>query len=82
MSAPRLSKRAHAAIARLRGGQLLCAQADHTEAGVRAGGLTFWIEPSGKRMGPATARELIENGIVRPQADALLPKTSQSWRLA
>ena len=81
MSAPRLSKRAQAAIGRLTGGQLLCAQADHTEAGIRAGGLTFWVEPGGKRVGPATARELIENGVVRPQADALLPETSQSWRL-
>ena len=82
MSAPCLSKRAQAAVDRLAGGRTLCARTDRTEEGIRSGGLMFWLEPGGQSVGPSTARELIEKGVVKPQQDGLLPDAPQSWRLA
>lgn len=66
-------------VAMMRGGSLLCAGV--TPAG-GDGGKRWWLEPSGRRVGPATAQKLIETGVVVSQGDGLLPDAPQSWRLA
>lgn len=78
----RLSKRAQSLLVRLDASKTLCACCDRTEEGISKGGLFYWIEPDGKRVGPSTARELIQSGLVKPAHDGLFDGASQTWRLA
>lgn len=72
------TKRAEKLLAKL-AGQTLHARSDDREQGMRRGGLAFWLEPSGRSVGPATAKEVIGLGCLEP-LDGLFPDTPQSWR--
>ena len=75
----KLGKRAETVVATLSTGAHLCSGV--TPQGGE-GGKVFWLEPSGKAVGPITARKLIGLGLVVPQNDDLFIDAPQSWRLA
>ena len=71
-------------LAKLETGQgLLCrTSADTDEAVTKGGGYLYFIEPGGKKASPASAKILIDSGLVSPQPDGLFDGISQTFRVA
>lgn len=77
---PELSFHARILAGWLMSGHFLRAQIDNTEEGAANGGMLYWIDPTGKKCGPKSARELIAKGKVEPLEDGLFPGFDQSFR--
>ncbi len=76
----KLTKRHERALSRIAKNGPLRRQADATEAGAIGGGYIFWTDRDGKRMPPASCRQLIEQGLLVPLQDGLFDGSmSQSF---
>ena len=73
MTKQRLGKRVHDVVNRMRQGEVLCSQFS------QADGLSFWLEPSGRSVGPQTARKVVNLPSVEGARDCLLGN-SQTYR--
>lgn len=77
-----VSKRAEPILEQMKCGQVLRAQVDAREEVVAKGGLFFWLEPSGRRVGPQAAKEVTRLPYIEALADGLFADCPQSWRYA
>lgn len=66
-------KRVSTALLRLKQGEALHAQ-------LTGDGIAYWLEPSGRSVGPVTAGRLIGLSCVKPQNDTLFDTVSQTYR--
>lgn len=73
MRKERHTKRRDRVLLRMSKGDTLCCQtnADETQ---------WWLEPSGKTVGPVTASKIVNYPGVEPLNDALFEGMSQSYR--
>lgn len=82
MEVNELPKYAQKALGRLRAGVLLCRTSAQTEeAMTKGGGYLYTLEPGGKKFPSASAKLLIDHGLVRPREDGLLPGASQTFEV-
>jgi hypothetical protein len=72
------SKRVERLLLAMEKGRVLCSGV--TPRGGE-GGIAYWLEPTGKRVGPDTARTAMAQGLVVPQGDGLFADAPQTWRL-
>lgn len=78
----RLSHHEKLLLAKIGAGQLCC-EVDQTQAGIDSGGYRYWIEPGGKSAGPASAKALIEKGLLKPLPTGLFADAqAQQWAVA
>lgn len=52
------------------------------EAVLKGGGFLFSTEPGGRKFPTASGKLLIDKGLVRPNADGLLPEVAQTFTVA
>jgi hypothetical protein len=71
------TKRRDALMARMRKGEILCREVSREEAG----GHRYWLEPSGRPVGPWTAAKAIGLPEVVEHSGGLLEGSAQSWRV-
>jgi hypothetical protein len=76
----KLPKRVQAVIATARAGQKVCKFLRQKETGETE--VNFFFEPSGKRIGPATAARAVASGLLVPSHDGLFDGTDQTWTAA
>jgi len=78
-----LPKRVVTVLERLRRGETLCRSFRPRAVG-EAGDVTlFWLEPSGRQCGPASALTLVKSGMLAPKDPGLFgSQDAQSWRYA
>jgi hypothetical protein len=78
---PGLSFHAFALLSRIkRTGSVLHRMSDASKEGVKNGGYLWWLEPSGKRVGPPLgSAELVKNGWLDPLPDSLIDDVAQSF---
>lgn len=83
MTPDELPKFAQKAYARLRPGVVLCrTSADSDEAVLKGGGFLYTTEPGGKKFPTASAKLLIDNGLVASRHDGLLDEIAQTFEVA
>lgn len=64
----------------MRGGERLCKTIRLKDGGAGDTIFEFHLEPSGKHVGPATAKRILTTRYVVPMGDGLLgPDSSQTW---
>lgn len=67
-------------LARIEAGRLLCRTASSTEeATEKGGGYSYFTTPDNKKASPASAKMLIDRGLVRPRGDGLFDGVSQTY---
>lgn len=67
-------------LARIEAGRLLCRTVSTTEeACENGGGYTYFTTPDNKKASPASAKMLIDRGLVRPRGDGLFDDVSQTF---
>lgn len=75
-----VTKAMHRVIVDMRGGERLCKTIRLKDGGAGDTILEFHLEPSGRRVGPATAKRILTTRYVVPMGDGLLgPDSSQTW---
>lgn len=79
MTGSKYGKRVSSVIARMMKGETLCCQA-------LTDGHSWWLEPSGKTVGPQTAQKVVVLPVVAASDDSLFKEagfnTPQSYRYA
>lgn len=73
MPRPQHGKRVSVALLRMKHGETLHAQ-------VTGEGVAYWLEPSGRSVGPVTAGRLLGLPCIRPENDTLFGTVSQTYR--
>lgn len=82
MEKPKLTHYEKQLLAKIGDGQLCC-EVDQTQAGIDSGGYRYWIEPSGRGAGPASAKGLIDKGLLIPLPSTLFADAqAQQWRVS
>lgn len=82
MEKPKLTHYERLLLAKI-GSGMLCCECDDTQAGIDSGGFRYWIEPGGKSARPASAKGLIDKGLLAPLPSALFADAqAQQWRVA
>ena len=80
MTEEELPHYAKKALARIRSGKLLVrTSSDTDEAVTKGGGYLYSTHPDGRRFPPASAKLLIDSGLLRPSGDGLLAEVSQTF---
>jgi hypothetical protein len=76
----KLPKTAKAVVAAARGGQRICKDIRKKETGDAE--ISWFYEPSGKRIRPTAAQRAIDSGLLIPSGDGLFDGMSQTWTAA
>jgi hypothetical protein len=84
MKLDELPSYARKAYDRLAAGSLVLVRTsnDSDEAVLKGGGFLFSTEPGGRKFPTASAKMLIDNGLVEPNGDGLLAEVSQTFHVA